>query len=303
MNLWNERVWKPMLLGERFDAFDSGEYLYEIKFDGIRAVIFATPQKIIIYNRHTKDITYLYPELDKIKDLVKGKMIFDGEIVMMENGKPSFSKLQKRAHLKGKNKIYLQSKENPVVFVGFDLLYWNKNLINLPLTKRKEKLNLCDENDVFMKVKSYDTYGKNLFLQVAKFGLEGIVAKKKESRYLINERSENWLKIKNTQEDFFYIGGYQKKQSDYIVSILLGEYHQDNFIYVGKAILGKQSKLFNRLKELKKKKNSPFTNFDDSSIFYVTPYIKCKVKYLEKTTNNQLRHPVIEKDQYWVEKK
>ena len=104
INIWKNRKWVPMLLKEQYEPFDSKDYIYELKFDGNRAVIFASPNKVVIQNRHKQDISYVYPELQKIKNLVTKDTIFDGEIVMFQDGAPSFSKLQERAHLKNKAK-------------------------------------------------------------------------------------------------------------------------------------------------------------------------------------------------------
>ena len=90
MNLYKERNWTPMLLKEVSEPFNDKNYLYEIKFDGIRSIIFASPSEVVIYNRHCVDITKLYPELQDIKNLVNKKIVFDGEITLFDDGKPSF---------------------------------------------------------------------------------------------------------------------------------------------------------------------------------------------------------------------
>ena len=129
-NLYKNPNFGPMLLSEVKKPFDDQDYLFELKYDGIRALIFASPKEVIIKSRNNYDITYLYPELQSIKNIVKTKCIFDGEIVLMENDSPSFLALQKRANLKQKNKIFEQSQTNPVIFMVFDILYENKNLVN-----------------------------------------------------------------------------------------------------------------------------------------------------------------------------
>lgn len=292
MNLWKEQVWTPMLLEEIAKPFDSKDYLYELKFDGIRAVIFVNKNTLIIKNRHNKTITNLYPELGSLKENIKKDVIFDGEIVMMDKGKPSFSELQKRAHLKNKNKILISSKNNPIVFICFDILYENKNLIDLPLLKRKEYLEKYPDNDVFVKSKYIFQKGCDLFKSVKKLGLEGIVAKKASSSYLINTRSDNWVKIKNIQSDTFYIGGYIEKENNNVISLLLGEYKNKEFYYVGKVVLGKRRTLYQKIKKERTIKKSPFNNYHGDDIF-LKPTIKCRVNFLERTANNSLRQPFI----------
>lgn len=100
MNLWNKRNFTPMLLNEEFKPFDSDEYLFELKYDGIRALIFADDKEVYIESRNRNNLTMLFPELQKIKDCCDKKTIFDGEIICLEDGKPSFKNVQKRVHLK-----------------------------------------------------------------------------------------------------------------------------------------------------------------------------------------------------------
>lgn len=292
-NLWQDRSWTPMLLGETLKPFDSPDYLFELKFDGSRTIIFVNPKTIKVYNRRKQDITYLYPELESIRHLVKRDTIFDGEIIAIENGLPSFSKLQKRAHLKNNYKIKYQMEKNPVVFVCYDLLYDNKNLINIPLLDRKKLLDKYIENDVFIKSKYYENAGKRLYKIVKKFNLEGIVAKEKESIYEINRRSDAWLKIKNLNAEEFWIGGYIEKENSYVISLIIGEVVNNKLIYVGKVTLGKKTTLYQQLKNVKEVSKSPFYNYVNEMAVYVKPVLKCKVKYMERTKNNHLRQPFI----------
>lgn len=293
MNLWDNRNWKPMLLKEVDKPFDSTKHIYELKFDGVRAIIFVSPNTFEIRNRHNEVITDLYPELKEIQKLVKRETIFDGEIVYMDNGKPSFKMLQKRIHLKSQDKIKYNSLNNPVVFIAFDILYDNKNLIDLTLEKRKRVLEKYQDSNVFLKSKWIEDKGKKLFESVKKLDLEGVVAKEKESVYEINNRSNVWLKIKNIKQDSFYIGGYIEKEKSYTISLILGEYRNNLFCYVGRVSLGKKHELYKKIKQMKVIKKSPFIDFEDN-VIYIEPNIQCKVKFLERTDNNSLRQPFVE---------
>lgn len=295
MNIWRDKKWGPMLLKEIFRPFDSKDYIFELKFDGHRAIVFASPKKVIICNRHQQDISFLYPELQGIKNIVKENTIFDGEIVMFANGNPSFSRLQKRAHLKTKNKIQLQSEENPVVFICFDILFKKKDITSLPLLERKKILENFNENDVFVKNKFIDTDGKKLFSYVKKKGLEGIVAKRKDSTYLVNSRTENWIKIKNLKREAFYIGGYIERENSFVISLLLGEYKKEKLYFVGKVTLAKKQPLYKKILASKKQKTSSFTNYHEEGIF-IAPTFKCQIIYLERTENNHLRQPVYQNE-------
>lgn len=291
MNIWKDRNWCPMLLNEIKKPFDSKDYIFEVKFDGIRAVCFANNKKVKIMSRNKKDISYLFPELENIKKLCKYNVIFDGEIVIIEDGKPSFTKLQERLNLKNKTKIDYFSKSNPVIFIVFDVLYENKDLTNLDLIKRKEILNKYSDNDYFVKSEVFPTYGIKLFQSIKEMNLEGIVAKYKYGKYHVNERTSDFIKIKNTYVEEFYIGGFEENNISGV--FVIGELNNNSFIYVGKVLIGKNEPLFKRIKLCRKSKNY-FSNFNEN-INYVKPEIKICVEYLEKTKNGTLRHPRIYK--------
>lgn len=290
MSLWNKDI-KPMLLGEVREVFDSKEYLYEVKYDGIRVLVFVSKDKVVIRSRYGIDITGLFPEMMVLCKMVKGNVIFDGEIIMLDNNKVSFSKLQKRIHLKNKKTIEFLSKTNPVVFICFDVIYEGKDLINLSLLERKEVLSNYRDNDVFIKSTYVIEEGTKLFNAIKKLDMEGIVAKKINSKYLVNERSDNWLKIKNYKGEDFIILGYINKEESHVISLVLGEYLNKKIVYVGKVILGKKRSLADKI--LKMKKSKSVVEIKDKDVIYIKPEIKCFVKYLERTDNGLLRQPFI----------
>jgi len=294
MNLF-KKSFKPMLLKEIEKPFNNKNYIYEIKFDGIRSLIYVSKTSFKIKSRNELDITHLFPELNKIQEFVKEPTIFDGEIVIFKNGAPSFSKLQERLHLKGEEKILLKSKAEPVVFIVFDILYKKKNLINLPLMKRKKILNEFPDTEEFIKSIYLEEQGIKLFQKIKKLNLEGIVAKEKNSTYEPNKRVDKWLKIKNKKSEDFFIGGYIEKKSEYVFSVLLGEKKENKLLYVGKVSVSKQNDLYEKIKKLSKRKSSPFINETEKNVNYVNPKYICEVEFLEKGKEGKLRHPVFKK--------
>lgn len=284
MSLW-KKEFTPMLLKEVDEVFDDENYLYEVKYDGIRVLVFVSNDSVVIKS----SITKLFPELGCLSKMVNAKVIFDGEIIILDDGRVSFSKLQKRFHLKNKKTIDFLSKTNPVVFMCFDVLYENRDLINLSLLERKEILNNYEDNEVF--VKSTYVYGKGskLFKAIKSLDMEGIVAKKIDSKYLINERSDNWIKIKNYKSDDFLILGYINKEN--VISLVLGELLKGRIVYVGKVSLGKKRSLANKIMNMKEVK--ALIDIKDKDVIYVKPNVKCEVKYLERTSNGLLRQPFI----------
>ncbi len=296
INIWKNHDWQPMLLKEIPKPFDSKDYIYEIKYDGIRAIVFASPKEVKVQTRNKIDVTNTFPELQLIKNIVKDNTIFDGEIVAFKDDLPTFSKLQERNRLKNKHKILSLSKEDPVTFVCFDILYHKqKDLRNLSLLERKNILEEYPDNEVFMKDKYIQEYGKKLFKSVKELNLEGIIAKKKDSIYEINTRTDNWLKIKNFKKEIFYIGGYIDNLNSNTISLLLGEYRHNKFYFVGKVAMGKKRKLYLKIKNLKVNQKSPFTDYE-GECNYIKPIYRCKIFYIERTNNNHLRQPIFKEE-------
>lgn len=279
---------RPMLLKEVNQPFNDKNFLYEIKFDGIRALIYVSRKFFMIISRNGTNLTSKYPELKKIQELVgTHEIIFDGEIVAFQNALPSFSVLQKRNRIKKVSNDIL--KDIPVSFMAFDILYDNQDLTNLPLEKRKKILEKYVDNDVFIKSRVYND-GISLFEMVKKIGLEGIVAKKRKSIYTFHNRTDDWVKIKNIQVDNFFVHGYQEKMNTY--SLLLGEFKHGKLQFVGKVSVNKKHEIIEKLKKMKKIKNQ-FVNFLEEAIF-VKPIISVRVHYLERTNSSFLRHATID---------
>lgn len=289
MNIWKDRDFSPMLLKEIPEPFNSDEYIFELKFDGIRALCFASSEEIVFKSRNDKDITNLYPELKSIQNIVGSKkVIFDGEIVAFDDNLPSFSKLQERSHLKSPQKIKIHSKTNPVIFMAFDILYENKDITNRSLNARKMILDHYQDTEEFVKIKFINKHGKTFFQEVKKMGLEGIVAKKKDGTYKINKRTDDFIKIKNIKTDEFLIGGF--KVNERTISLFLGEYIDNKLYYVGKCSVSKSNHVCMEITTRPVYKNM-FVNFKED-INYIEPTMRCYVDFLERTKNNHLRHIV-----------
>lgn len=277
-----------MLLEEVNEPFNDKNFLYEIKFDGIRALIYVSKNSFKILSRNGTNLTNKYPELNKIQKLVGNhEIIFDGEIIATEGAHPSFSLLQKRNKIKKITDKIIE--EVPVTFIAFDILYDNVDLTNLSLDKRKKILGQYPDNSVFIKSRIYSD-GLSLFKMVKKIGLEGIVAKKRKSIYLFGKRTSDWVKVKNIHVDNFIVHGYLEKTNTY--SLLLGEYKNNKLKYVGKVSVNKRHEVMRKIKKSKKVNNS-FVNFLEDAI-YVEPTISVRVRYLEKHKSGALRHATLD---------
>lgn len=285
------KILSPMLLKERDKPFIDDNYIFELKYDGIRTLLYVSPKTFKLITRNGNDLANIYPELKSVQNIVgKHKVIFDGEIVAFKNGKPSFSELQHRNHLKNISKIKLMINEIPVCFVVFDIIYFDKDLTNLTLMKRKKILNDFTDTDIFIKTKMYND-GLKLFKHIKKIGLEGIVAKQKDSKYILGKRVENWVKIKNFKKEYFYVYGVTKLKDKY--ALYLGEYKNKKLIPVGKVSVMPDNDVLKIVQKQKKVKNI-FIDITEN-INFVEPINKILVHYMERTLNNTLRQPFIKR--------
>ena len=289
MNIYENQIFVPMLLKSTKKPFNDKDYIFELKFDGIRTLIFVDKNNINIRNKRSDILNNRYPELISIKEKVNKKVIFDGEIVTFIDGKPNFEKLKERALLKNKMKINYHSKNYPVIFIAYDILYENKDLTNLPLLKRKEILSKYKNTDNFVVPEYFDTYGKDLYKVVESKNLEGIIAKKKDSTYKINKRSSDWIKIKNLLDDDFYICGYKEEKDKPMASLLLGSKKQNKMIFSGTVNIGKKNKEFLLVKKMPIDKKPTIVR---DNYINIIPNLECTVSYMEKTKNNMMRQPV-----------
>jgi len=284
---------KPMLLKEVLKPFNQNDYLYELKYDGIRALIYLDKNEIIIKSRNNIVLNKKFPELLSIKKISNKKIIFDGEIISYHDRKISFSHLQKRIHLKNSLKIEELSIHEPVTFICFDILYENKDLTKLPLLKRKKILDSYADTNHFIKSKYYFFDGISLFNTIKKYNLEGIVAKNIHSTYLYNTRTDAWLKIKNYYHDTFGIYGYLENKNN-MISLILGEKINNVDYYVGKVLLNKKHELYDKIINTKVSKKNILKNYtNEKKVILISPVHKLEVYYLERTENNFLRHPFI----------
>ena len=213
----------PMLLHRVDKPFDDNEWLSELKLDGIR-FLYSTMNKFNFYTRHKNEVTERFPEL--IDAQIPKGTILDGEIIISDgNGKPDFEQLMSRFQVSNLRRIPLISKIKPVTFCAFDVIYFKgKKVSHLPLSERKEILDdvLPEDLPLIAKVLSIKGNGKALFDLTQQQQLEGIVMKKKDSKYEIGKRSNNWLKIINYQYATVEIAGFRKSQFGWVLRFLNG---------------------------------------------------------------------------------
>jgi len=289
------------MLASTAEPFDSGEYTYEIKWDGYRCLAFLD-SRTKLQSRNLKDISFVFPELANLNcSSKKHGSILDGEIIALRNGKPNFSDLQKRGQLRNETQIRHTSKLIPVVYVVFDLLYLNyQSVMNQTLEKRRVLLaENFKSSDRLIFTEYIEGQGIAFFKSISEIGLEGVIAKKKGSIYLPGKRGRTWLKFKRKKSGSFIICGlmYNHTSRGKLRSILLGAYLDQKLAFFGMVGTGfSHIELEIILNELEKIKTNlcPFTKSSappPKDVIWTKPLVVCEIEYLELTDDGILRHP------------
>jgi bifunctional non-homologous end joining protein LigD len=297
----------PMLATAIDKPFDSSDWLFEIKWDGYRAVSFIQSGKLRLVSRNQNDLTAQFSELRELPKFVKAEnAILDGEIVALdEQGRSSFSLMQQRTGIRSHGRRVAGQSGLPIAYYVFDLIYLDGyDLRRSSLEERKDVLaKIISTNEVVRYPEHFLEHGIALFEAAKQQGLEGILAKRRGSCYE-ERRTREWLKIKVTQTIDCVIGGYTDPEGSrqYFGSLVLGLYDdKGQLIHVGQVGTGfDQMGLKQVWQELKKleTKESPFDGpVDARHVHWVKPELVAEVKFTEWTHETaagglKLRAPV-----------
>lgn len=275
-------------------AFDNKDWLFEIKWDGYRAIAEISKKDVKLYSRNGLTFDKAYPKVFEALKSIKQDVVLDGEIVVYsEDGKPSFQKLQN----------YKTTDRYPIQYLVFDCLALKgKDLTSLPLVERKEILKkILPESSVVLYCDHVEDYGKAFFAEVKKIGLEGIIAKKKLSTYHIGKRSTDWLKIKNVQGQEAIIVGFTepKGSRSYFGSLVLAVKNKGKLVSIGNVGTGftdrSLKEVYQKLKPLHRKTSPLDVPIKEASeITWVDPVLVCNIRFTEITEDGSVRHPVFD---------
>jgi bifunctional non-homologous end joining protein LigD len=296
------RAIEPMLAALVREPFDSPDHIFELKWDGVRALAFIEGGRVRIQSRNLQNITAQYPELGALPRQVRADgVVLDGELVCLdEQGRPSLACLQRRLQQKGTRINYLM-RRYPVHYVVFDLLFVEgRPIMGEPLWKRKNLLHsVLEPSDAAQACEFVETDGKAFYLATCRHELEGIVAKEKNSLYFPGRRTSSWVKVKRLRDADFVIGGYSfgGRRKELFSSLLLGLYDGDKLVYVGHVGSGfSQSDLRTIFKLLEPLHADvcPFSEVPGIQKFlqWCRPELVCQVRYGEFTIDRKLRYPV-----------
>ena len=300
----------PMLATLVDEAFDDNEWLFEIKWDGYRAIAFIENGKVRLVSRNQNDLTAEYPELRELSANVSARTaILDGEIVALDDqGRSSFSLMQQRTGFRERGRRGARNSSIPILYYAFDLLYLDGySLSKVDLEKRKELLaGIIARSEILRYSDHHIGQGTSLYRVARDKGLEGIVAKRRRSCY-IQKRSREWLKIKITHTQECVIGGFTdpKGSREHFGSIILGLYDdQHRLIHVGQAGSGftqeTHAGMWQRLQELKSNRNPFYGQVRTGrGEHWVKPELVAEIKFTEWTHESdgggiKMRAPVYE---------
>lgn len=283
----------PMLIGVEQQPFNDENYLYELKLDGTRAIVYLDQDTQII-NKRRLSLQAKFPELCQLHTFVKHRCILDGELYVYHDNKVDFFASQRRSLLNDRFRIQMAAKRMPASFTAFDILYDKDRLVmDEPLMKRKRRLEkvIKEENARFSISRYIEKDGIALFALTTQQKLEGIVAKRKDSLYVPGKRTKDWIKCKNWEEDDFVICGYIEKENN-VLSLVLGQYDENRLVYRGHVTMGASYRFF---KEADIQSGGcPFASvpIGNEHAVWLKPQLVCVVAYMEESKQGGLRQPI-----------
>ncbi len=294
---------EPMLSGTATEPPDSDEYLHEIKWDGIRALISLEDGQVRIMTRNQNDVTKQFPELaaaDKAFRATCG--LFDAEIVCLDkSGKADFKKVIHRLMSSGETTIQKNSRTSPVYCYIFDCLYLDgRSLIHEPLLKRRAWMRDAIKPETSYRISEAVEDGQALFDAAREHQLEGIISKEKNGKYLPGKRSDLWQKVKVRDTRECCILGYSEgkgNRSQTFGGLHIAERDGDKFIYRGKVGTGFDDamikEIFKQIKTLKEiKKPIPDKVMDEKISTWIEPKLMAEISFSMITKDQQFREPV-----------
>lgn len=295
MDLFERKRIKPMLIGTAQEAFNSLDYIFELKLDGFRCTAYLDKDNTDLRNKRDIKILTRVPELTNIHKQAKTRCILDGELVILKDGKPDFFELLRRAQLTNTFKIQLTASKLPASFIAFDILYYkDHSVMDLPLMQRKKLLEkVIKENESISISRYIEEYGIELYEMTKENDLEGIVAKRKDSKYYLDKITKDWIKIKYIQDADFVVCGYLLKYNGEI-KIFLGQYLDKELLFKGHITLRSSAPDIKIIRSMTIKRMLPFNElpFENDNVVWIEPSLVCTVKYMMKTASGSLRQAI-----------
>ena len=285
------------------DVLPSGEeWIFQVKWDGVRMLLYKQENKVELVNRNLNNRTMQYPELTDLNTYCSAEsVILDGEIIAMQDGKPSFHEVMKRDRMRRSQLIELAINDRPIIFMIFDILYLDgKWVIEEQLSERQKLLSSIIKPVEFVQIVENFTDGEALFKAIQLQGLEGVVAKDLHKSYSLNGKDGRWQKKKSYKDLMAVVGGFLMRGSE-LKSLALGLYDASGkFSYIGRVGKGRYKydewKVIKQFLEKAIQSETPFnTKIENYKTYqWVQPIYTVKVTFLEWTETMTLRQPLLE---------
>lgn len=300
-----EQVMKPMLADASKRVPKGDEFYYEVKWDGIRALIYLNEGQLKIYSRNLNDITDQFPELNVPEEAFRiNNAIFDSEIVCLDSdGKANFKKVIKR--LMSKKNFDYESKRSPAYCYLFDCLYLDgRSLMDDPQDRRRWwMIDSVRRGETNYRISESVDNGEELFEAAKQLGVEGVMAKLKHARYVPGKRSDAWVKVKVKETMDCVIVGYTKVEGErekYFGSLQVAQSIDGGLVYRGRVGTGFDDRLLKSLSEQFHELVSVARTIDEEvheekKTQWVQPQLGCEVEYSMITENGTFRDPVFKK--------
>jgi bifunctional non-homologous end joining protein LigD len=297
---------KPMLAVLREEVpRDDAAWAYEFKWDGVRAVVYVDGGRARVLSRNDRDVSGSYPEIRAMAEsLGSTRVVLDGEIVALDGaGRPSFSALQNRMHVTSAAQVKRLTQSTPATYLVFDVLYLEgRSLLDEPYAERRRMLEGLGLTGASWQVPPHFEGGGAAVLEASKAqGLEGIIAKRLDSKYQPGKRSDAWIKLKNLRTQEVVIGGWKPgagRREGAIGSLLLGVQGDEGLDYVGHVGTGFTDKMLRDLEAdlaPMRRDDSPFATAvprpHAKDAHWVEPTLVGEVVFTEWTREGRLRHP------------
>ncbi|MSV28625.1 MAG: DNA ligase D [Bryobacterales bacterium] len=288
------------MMGVLADALPAGDgWIYEVKWDGVRALCFIENGRVRLVSRNGRAMERQYPELSAMAESLSVRdAIVDGEIALLDGqGRPSFELLQSRINVSDAATIANLARKRPVVIYLFDVLFLNgRDMRGAPLRERKALLRSILRPSNLVRFSDDFTDGPALLAAARERDLEGVMAKRADSPYE-SRRSRSWLKIKVLSRQDFVVCGYTRDQREYFGALMLGAWDGGRFAFAGSVGTGFDGPMLKFVAQLLKPLETEVCPFESDprigkTVVWVEPRLVCEVKFLEWTGEGRLRAPV-----------
>ncbi|BAD40782.1 non-homologous end-joining DNA ligase [Symbiobacterium thermophilum] len=292
----------PMLLERAEAPFADDDWVYQVKWDGVRNLTLVEGGRVRHWSRRLRERTALFPEFDGLAAALPGRRaVLDGEIIVLQDGRPSFSAVLER-DLAGSTAG--AARRRPATLMLFDLLEWDgRELYDVPLAERLALLEaVVPPDEAWQVVSSFPgSDGPALYAAAVARGLEGVVAKRRASRYVPGARSRDWLKVKRRSEMLAVVVGYTNPTGR-PGGLLLGAYRDGRLRYIGRVGSGLSGADLAAIRHHLPSGPCPLAEIprlrerfggDPGPVVWVEPLLTVRVSFTEWTEEGRLRDPVV----------